>query len=349
MKVLYLFRSSREETYNKVLAGELPSNSLYGLVELQELGYHVSFKGDNHEGFCGKIIQLINKRFSLDIKCPNTLRDLINYDIIVVFGPISTLTTLVCKVFNKKIIYLNTLFVPPKNIVRKLIIKYNIKASDGVIVTSKAQGNESATYYNLPYNKFKFIPFCIDVKFCSCQNYKSSTKPFILSVGRDAARDYKTLVEAVKGVDIDLKIVTMPYLLNGIDIGNAQVEILNELPYKDLYELYSQALFVVIPLKKWGTTHTSGLTSLLEAKLLGKGVVSSQSKPLNEYFDNGNGVHYIEPENIDSLRQVIIDLLENPSNRLRLEAKGQEVVCENYNMYIFADAFGKYLEDVVRG
>ena len=205
--------------------------------------------------------------------------------------------------------------------------------------------NLCAELFSVPLNCFKLIPFAIDMPFFRKREpSKSGQEPFILSVGQDLARDYKTLLETFAGMDVNLKLVTLPYLLNGVDVNESRVEVLNKLSYEALFQLYADALLVVIPLKKWGTEYSSGTTSRLEAKALGKAVIATHSKPMMEYLDQGEGVVYVAPEDPDGLRVTIENLMNSNSERLALEAAGVEKVREQFDMDVFATEFGIYLK-----
>ena len=347
MRILYLYLNPSEATLLRVLDGKIPSNHLCGLVELQKLGYNVSYKDSRPQGPLRKLTGFINEKFGFNLKDFKTILSLRNYDVIVVKGAFSTLVTISCRLFNKRIVYLDTLFRLPRNLLRKIIYKINLHLSDGTIVYSRSQMELCSKLFNVPLTRFELIPFAIDVPFFKRYNcVKNEHEPFILSVGRDLARDYSTLVQAMNGLDVGLKIVTLPYLLKDISLNNPNIEVLENLTYERLFQLYAEALFVVIPLKKWAAAYSSGTTSLLEAKVLGKGVIASYSPPMIEYLGQGDGVLYVEPENAKILREKLMSLLENPDDLTRLETRGSEVVKKNYNMDVFAIAFGNYLSSL---
>jgi glycosyltransferase involved in cell wall biosynthesis len=347
MRILYLGLSPREETYRRVKAGELPTDRLYGIVELQRLGYDVCFKCLRPRGLLSSIIGYINSRFGFNLPGLGTLSAIRDHDVIVVNGPLSTLITLACRALGRKIVYLDTVLRLPKNILRKLIYKINLKLCDGTIMYSESQMHQCEKTFNVSADRFKLIPFAIDYSFYKRFDVKSNPqKTFILSVGRDQARDYATLVKAMKGLDVNLKLVTLPYLLRGVELESDRTEILENVSYEELYKMYSEALFVVIPLKKWGTTYSSGTRAMLEAKTLGKTVIASRSLPLEEYMGPKEGVFYVEPENVEELRKNILMLLENRDECTKYGTIGKETVNRSFTMDIFATAFGDYLSDM---
>lgn len=347
VKILYLYLNPVDETYRKIQAGELPSNYLYGLVELQNLGYDVSYRDSRPRGMFRSLIYYLNNKLGIHLKDVNTLKSLMDYDVIVVKGPFSTLTTIVCRLFGKNIIYLDPILKLPRNNLRKFFFAINLKYSDGSIIFSRSQFDLILKTFKINDKRLKLIPFCLDSNFFKpVRSPGKYTRPYILSVGMDIGRDYDTLLKAVKDLEVDLKIVTLPYLIEGLPVNEHKIEILSKIPYNQLFELYAESLFVVIPLKKWAAQYSSGTTSLLEAKLLGKAVISTYSRPLEEYLEHENGVYYVDAENVPSLRQAIISFLRDPEFCYSLQNKGADVVANNYNTYVFANIFGSYLSSL---
>ena len=232
-----------------------------------------------------------------------------------------------------------------KNRVNRLIYKMNILLSSGTVVYSNEQIDIWSNFFQISPHKFKLIPYAIDVPFYTAQT-GIQRESFILSVGRDIARDYRTLVDAVDGLGVNLKIVSLPYLFEGFYEENSWFELLQHIPYDELFQLYRDALFVVIPLKKWGVMYPSGIRALLEAMALGKHVVASDSPVLKEYAGPEESVCYVQPENVQELRNRIVELLAKKSQIPLYQSNIKEIVQRKYNMNVFARKFGDYLSEL---
>lgn len=302
-------------------------------------------KDSQLQGMLRIITGYLNKKFAFNLKDFKLLYDLRNYDVIVVNGPFSTTTTIACRLLNKKIVYLDSIFTVPHSYLRRLLYRINLNLADGTVIFTTTQSELIHKTYKINDSKLKFIPFCLDVDFFKpIKSIKKYSKPFILSIGRDLGRDYKTLIESIDGLNIDLKIVTLPYLLDGLSFNKPNIEVLYNIPYRQLFELYSESLFVVIPLKRFANQYSSGTTNLLEAKLLGKAVISTFTRQLEQYLEHGNGVYYVDAENVASLRQAINKFLLHPEFCATIQNKGIDVVATKYNMSIFANLFDAYLK-----
>lgn len=342
MRILYFYPHPMKKELQSVMAGTAPSDRMYGLIELQRRGHEVSLTDSRFQGVFAKLVTWLKKIYNVNLIDYGSLRMLRAYDVIVVKDDFSTLLTIACRVFRKKIVYVDALFDIPKKVLLQKICKLNIKLSDGIVVYSKRQIEQWSHLLNIPSTRFKALPYTIDVPFYRYSYHKEKiTEPYILSVGRDLGRDFKTLVEAMEGLGLRLKIVTLPYLLRGVYLNQPWLEILQNVTYERLFQLYAEALFVVIPLKK-GVMYPSGIRSLLEAMALGKSIISTYSPVLEEYAKNGEGVLYVEPENCIELRNKIEDLGKDPDYCVRVGKKGQERV-QKYNMDVYTNAFEDYL------
>ena len=156
-------------------------------------------------------------------------------------------------------------------------------------------------------------------------------------------RDFGTLLAAMDGLNIDLKLVTLPYLLDGLDTARPWVEVLQRLPYDELFRLYAGALLIALPLKG-GLTYPSGIRGLLEAMALGCPTVATRTPVLEEYARAGDGVAYVTAEDVGQLRATIQRLAADTDERTRLAGQGSELVRTRYNMDVFGRALESYLQ-----
>lgn len=350
MRVLYLVLNPKaDEVFRRISLGELPSDRMYGIPELKKLGYDISFKCIRPRGLFKEAIRFINNHLSLNLTDLKALRTIADYDVVVVNGPFCSLVTVWCKLTSKKLVYLDSIMRIPKNGLRRLIYKFNILFSSGVVIYSKHQIDFCAKDLNVPLSKFKLIPFTIDVPFYKkFRQEEVEGAPFVLAVGRDQGRDYRTLIKAMDGLGIKLKLVTLPYLVQGLDVGKDWIEVLSDVSYEELCQLYRESLFVVIPLKEWGTAYSSGIRGLLEAVTLGKKVIATRSIPLIEYINDDDVVLYVDSEDELDLRRKIIDLSKR-AGTIPPSKVGMKAVEQKFDVTVFGTAFGDYLRCLYDG
>src|SRR5262249_4478981 len=178
----------------------------------------------------------------------------------------------------------------------------------------------------------------------------------ICSVGLEF-RDYPTLVEAVRGLDVQLEIAAASYWSDHSDIS-----VKDRLPpnvhvsahkYLSLRHLYAVSRFVVVPLPE--VANHAGITVILEGMAMGRAIIVSattgQTDTIRDRRSNGFGRvqrrilpggfldapsvpedlrrlptgFYVMPGDAQELRKAIVYLLEHPEVAEELGRNGRRV------------------------
>jgi glycosyltransferase involved in cell wall biosynthesis len=347
MRILYLYPHSMDGEHRTVMAGRAPTDRMYGLVELRQYGHDVRFADSRFRGRFGRVSKRL-RGFGVNLCDLRTLLALGDYDVVVAKDAFSTMLTLSSRPRRAKVVYVDSLFEPPARAWKNALIRLNLRFADGVVAYSRTQIAAWAERYKVRPSRFQFLPYTLDVPFYRALASPPATgTPYVLSIGRDMGRRFDTLAEALAGLGLDLKLVTLPYLLNSVDTTRPGIEVLQHVSYEELFRLYARALMVVIPLKR-GITYPSGVRGMLEAMALGSPVISSRTPVLEEYATEGEGVTYVDPEDVGQLRERIVALRDDTDMRERLAERGRQVVSERFGMEAFARGLEAYLGRVVR-
>lgn len=347
MRVLFFYPSLVAGELQKVGAGEAPSDRLYGLLELRKLGHQVDIADRRFEGRFGRLVKQL-RHHSLNICDLTTLRRLGEYDVVVVKDEFSPLITTAAHRAGARVVYLDALFQIPRSGLKRAFMRGNIRRSDAVVAYSSTQIALWTERFALAPGTIRFLPYTIDPAFYApVAPPPPPPRPYVLSVGRDPGRDFAPLVEALQGTGVDLKLVTVPYLLKGLAVDRPGVEVLQKLPYDELFRLYAGATAVAIPLKG-GLTYPSGIRGLLEAMALGRPAIATRTPVLEEYAREGDGVVYTEPGDVAGLRRSVLALIEDGVLRERLASQGRGIVQARYSMDVFARGFETLLEELRR-
>ena len=347
MRLLYLYPSSAKAELERVLSGESPSDRLYGLVELRQRSHIVDIADNRFDGRFGQLVKRL-RRYSFNICDKETLGRLGHYDAVVVKDDFSPLISLACRRVGTKLVYLDSIFRLPTDRARQNLLRWNILHADAVVGYSRSQIEEWTDRLRVPPGRMTPLPYTIDLAFY--QPYVRLSHPsnsYVLSVGRDPGRDFGTLLDAMDGLNIQLKLVTRPYLLSNVQAGRTWIQVLDHLSYPELFELYAGASVVVVPLKA-GTTYASGIRATLEALALARPVIATNSPVLQEYCAEGRGVSYVPPQDCMALRHRILDFFQYPDLRRDVASAGHALVNEAYGMNRFTTKFEALLEDVLR-
>ena len=269
---------------------------------------------------------------------------------VVVKHNFSLILTLACKITGTKIVYLDTLFRMPNKFFKKINYWLNFQLLDRIVTYSDRQIDYWADRYRIRHNKFKFLPYTIDVGFYKPNDGYMSKETdidnYVLSIGRDQGRDFDTLIEALDGLDINLKLITLPYRLSKKFKENDYVQFYQNIPYDQLFHLYQNAKLVIIPLKD-GTIYPSGIRGLLESMALGKASIVTYTPILEEYVENGKHVVFIEPSNRNQLRKTIQELMADPVRCRTIGTNAKKLVQEQFHMASFAKEFSNLLKRIV--
>lgn len=179
----------------------------------------------------------------------------------------------------------------------------------------------------------------------------------IVSVGWEA-RDYPTLVEAVKGLDLDVELAVGSSVFatsgGGTDPFDEvvpqifaeglppRVRVHTDLDQTELRRLYSRCRFVVVPLHD--VDYDAGVTVLTEAMSMGKAVVVTRTRGQRDLIRDGEEGIYVPPDDAAALRQAITFLLENPEEAERMGRAGRRRAEDRHSL----DAYVARLAAIVR-
>ena len=332
-KLLFLFPGPAKQYVEQIEAYEIPSERLYGVMELQKNGWNVEICDNRFEGMAGSVIKFFRK-YAINLIAPKTICAINKADIVIVKDRFSLMTSLTAKLLGKKLVYYDSMRQVPKRFWRKCLVWLSLKLADAVIGYSKTQIQLWAKSFNLPETLFHAFRYTIDTSFYQCPPAKTSyakNAPYILAVGRDMGRDFLTLARALEGSKIGLKLVTLPYLVTHVVKEHPWVEIYERLSYDDLFKLYRDAQIVVIPLKEQ-LSYPSGIRGVLEAMALGKATICTRTAVLEESFTDGKEIVFVTPNDAETLRKQIMQLCENEHERQLLERNAQQTVNDKYTM-----------------
>jgi len=340
---LFLYPRPVSEQLKEVRAGNLPSEIFYGAVELIDKGWDIKFSDCRYEGRFGRLMSKL-KAYGIHLIDFGTIKDISSVDVVVVKDEFSVLLALTAKLLGKKIVFFDSLFKIPQRFWKRLAVRACLSMADKLISFSGAESALWQKEFGFDDSKLAVLKYAIDLPFYTPTNkVKLKDDGYILSIGRDLGRDFSTLIKAINGTEYELKIVTLPYLLEGIEYDHSKVTIYQHLSYEELFELYSKAAMVIVPLKK-DITHASGIRGLLEAMALEIPAIVSKTIVLEQYFsEERSEVIFYEPENAKDLQRKIIALSANEERRNTIGAAARKKIENENNLLNFAVEFEQIL------
>lgn len=149
-------------------------------------------------------------------------------------------------------------------------------------------------------------------------------------------RDYPTLVQAVRDMDVRVEIAAFsPWVKPGIrppDVDLPGNVYFTRLPPTLLRDLYARSLFVVVPVHE--TASQAGSLVIYEAMSMGKAVVATGTEGQQgmSLIRDGKTGFYVKPGDVESWRKVISYLLENPQEAILMGQAARAEVEHRLNL-----------------
>lgn len=206
---------------------------------------------------------------------------------------------------------------------------YTIKKADMIVCLSNKQIDYLASL-GVCRNKLVFIPFGVDSNYFK---YAKENEGYILSVGRDNGRDYKTLVEAARDIKNNFIIIASKRNMKNIIDIPSNVKVLYDLEYEEVRRFYEKAKIIVVPSTNENFldgSDCSGQTTILDAMACGKPVIASYRSWMDDYFNNEE-LMIIKPENKEILKNAINYLINNKEVASNYGFKARKAIEEKYN------------------
>ncbi len=221
---------------------------------------------------------------------------------------------------------------------------------DTMVVYSSAQRHYVSAELGFPPERVVLTPFTVDTTFFSPERVppKPGPRPTISSAGLEF-RDYPTLIDAARGLDVRVVIAAASPWSTRPDstLGAAlppNVEICR-LGFVDLRQLYADSELVVMPLQD--VEFQAGVTTILEAMAMGKAVICSRSRGQTDIIVDGRNGRYVEPEDPHALRAAVDDLLADRARRTQLGAAARDFAVAECDVELYAARLANVVDAVI--
>lgn len=171
---------------------------------------------------------------------------------------------------------------------------------------------------------------------------------YALSVGRES-RDYGTLFKALRHSGIRAKIIfsgisdSNKYQNRAVDRTLDNVDTFDHVSYTSLRNFYADCSFVVIPMHN--VDYPAGITTIMEAMAMGKPVIATYSRGIEEFIEDSVTGFWTEPSNPIALREKMLLLWNNPDLAIKMGRRGRETVKSRVDLTRFVDE----VESILRG
>jgi glycosyltransferase involved in cell wall biosynthesis len=206
------------------------------------------------------------------------------------------------------------------------------RLADHLLCISEKSREELLSRYGIPSSRITVIGSRVDTSFFQ-PDLAATVERQVCAAGA-VNRDYETLIEAVRPLEVPTKIAAdtaWRYSAGEAQVGPLPpfVEMRSWGSYVNLRELYARSALVVVPLKK---AMLSGVTVALEAMAMGKPVILSHNAYVEEFLRDGETGYFVAPEDRGALRDKIAYLLDHPDEAARVGAAARRWVVERFSV-----------------
>ncbi|HLK56691.1 MAG TPA: glycosyltransferase family 4 protein [Chthonomonadaceae bacterium] len=217
---------------------------------------------------------------------------------------------------------------------KRLFLRALHPQMDALFLYAAPQWNYARQELGIPEAKLHRIPFHADHRFFRpLPPVPEAPERLICSAGLEW-RDYPTLVEAVRGLDVKVRIgAASPWSRCRNEMQNRPLPpnvTAQRYPYGALRRLYADARAVVVPL--YETDFQAGITTILEGMAMGKPVIATRTTGQGDTVCDGVNGLTVPPGDAPALRQAILRMLANPEEAACLGAQARRELVENYTL-----------------
>ena len=347
LRVLFVYTARKKGLLAAAARGEQPDTLLFGLNHLAAHGIEAEFYEPEY-GPLGRSVASQAGRLGPDALQLRTLTQFPAYDVVFLTGgwPLLLAARVLEKRRRPKLVWLNMTLT---NRLRRggplaLLIQRAIRQADLVVCVARAQQRFLAERVGLPMVRLPLALSGTDAGFYDPARASparpggAGARGYVLAAGRDAGRDYATLLEAVRGDQRHLRLVCSARNLAGLALpANAQVRF--DIGPAELRDEYAGAAAVAVP--TYGDSSTagsdcSGTLVLLDALAMGRPSVISARASVHDYAIPGHHTLCVPPRDPQALRAALDRLLGDPDCARQLGAEGQEHVRQRLTTRHFA-------------
>ncbi|MCJ8240545.1 glycosyltransferase [Peteryoungia algae] len=201
---------------------------------------------------------------------------------------------------------------------KRYLYSFLIKRVDVLTFLSPANMQVADTLF--PDSDLRLVSFGIPAETTVAPRVRHQKPMKILAIGNDRHRDWRTLVDVVRGQpDFALTILsgTVP---RRVVAGIPNVEVRLAKSTRELTDGFDAASVVCVPLQE--NLHASGITAIEEAVLAGVPVIASDTGGLRHYFSDKE-IIYVPPGDRPALLDALLHVRDCPEEACKMAVRAQ--------------------------
>lgn len=350
MKVLYLLNRVQHDRIVAIKQGEENDNPLYGMLRLPKYGVEADYI--EIEQYLPKCFATFLREHIFNIYWVHLplFFKFFSYD--VVFSSTS---------FGSQLLHTIYPFKKPKWIMldfsligllgkektfKQKLVAFIVSRSSGVVTIDACEKTAIEKRFPRLKGKVEFIRYAVDTNFFKLHP-EIEEEDFIFSPGRDPGRDFKTLFQAVRGLDTRTILTARSEIIKKLSPLPTEVTNTNFTP-KEYIATLAKANIVVIPLDtRRDINNAMGISTLVEAMAAGKAVIATRTPSTESYIDNGRTGLLVSSQDPEALREAIRVLIQNSQLRTKLGNEARAFAMEHCSADGFASSLAEYMKRII--
>ncbi len=219
------------------------------------------------------------------------------------------------------------------------LVRALLSDADRIVCFSRAECDAYAATLRLPRERFQFLPLA----WPETAVESKEDDGYILALGR-SNRDYPLLMEAVRGTDVPVTLVTDDIRwADGLDIP-ANVTLRVSVGYHETNALRAAATLWVVPLKD--ADYSSGQSVLVQGMMYGKAVVVTDGPGTRDYVVSGETAVLVPPGDAAALRAALLHLWSDADARRQVGESAAEAARRDFSFAGFARSLAALAEEL---
>lgn len=215
------------------------------------------------------------------------------------------------------------------------LVGWLLRGARGVFVLAPSARQSITDYFHVPSSCVHEFVFGGDADFWTPGDV--ARESFVLSIGNDFNRDYRTLINALPDGESLTIITTKP-----VEKDDKNIMVAQGLSNETVRDYYRRAALVVIPSIPL-VYESSGLSTALQAVLCGAPLIMSDAPTMRDVFTEKEHCIFYEAGNTDALRSALQYAKEHPEEMQVMAARARAHVLKNRTPHHAAESLERVI------
>ena len=208
----------------------------------------------------------------------------------VVFTPLANLFPLAARLRRLPVVVVNyglNLILRRSTAARRALLAASLRSAAALVCLGRTQRERAIELVGLEPDRVHVVLLGADIDWFEPRPRPAEAELYVLTVGKDLARDLATFAEAIARLGVRAEIIGHPRTLEGVRLPPS-ARVRSNVSAAELRDAYAGAACVVVPQRpddyQYGS-ESGGLTTVCEALAMGRPIVATDRGVLHDYLE----------------------------------------------------------------